>query len=842
MDGRRGDLEERLHVGLGGGPAVDRGVGVDEGQVLALQRSVAGRCCVRGVFAGHASSLRGEPQGRVDESAGEGPAERASLGAIPMPNEADHVAGQCRDAFEAAVAQDAALQDAEPDLDLIDPGSVQRRVHETKTIAVLLVEPRPASVGPVVVHVEVVPDDVDAAAFVALRQVVHEGQERTRVTVRNDATEHLARADVEGCQQRACPAAAVLELVADDTASPHVDRMTTRQRLHRFLVDAYDDSVLGGMLIEAADPRHLRPKVGIGGVEPVANTVRAPAARLQDSSDRTAAHSRTATLVQGVGHRLVRPHVSEGDSVVGRPLAGQLHNLAPSLQRYASGSAASLRVQQRLDAWASLPPRSPLAHDTIAAPDEQRDPRRTMPVAEPDDGPRANHDVMLGVPTPRQSLDPRPLQAWDAHSLRSRTKGHAPSIHEGPLSFPSTIWNPETNLRPAVLVRVGTTWILYDEHLHFFELAPEGLRPLPSVAPSSLPAIESGKVWVVESLAGPVASLVVDLDVRRGYTSPTDARTRLVLTGGAWQVERAGATAKVYIRTLTWADGRVLDVSEEGRWWRSPRAPALVDLGAPPADCGKPAFLDDTVIVGNTTYVFGRTCVDSSPDYVARFVGSERGEPVSFVPFTLYQPLHAVSRTGDILIAAAGCPGENGAREFVQGCYALKDAAGWHRVAGPKDPESRWATINTITGIPPVSVEYAANSAAWVVVGKDGDFYGGAGGSGPTPVGEVHRRIGNSEWERVALPHDPIGDGWVEKRFVAQAVAVPGNEVYVSGFWYYSLKPTPDRVRIKRRWALLRARLPRARRRARADSVRGLLCLSASVFARAVLAGDARTP
>jgi len=37
VDGGRVDAEETLHVGLGGRAAVDQGIGVDEGQVLALK-------------------------------------------------------------------------------------------------------------------------------------------------------------------------------------------------------------------------------------------------------------------------------------------------------------------------------------------------------------------------------------------------------------------------------------------------------------------------------------------------------------------------------------------------------------------------------------------------------------------------------------------------------------------------------------------------------------------------------------------------------------------------------------------------------------------------------------
>jgi hypothetical protein len=106
------------------------------------------------------------------------------------------------------------------------------------------------------------------------------------------------------------------------------------------------------------------------------------------------------------------------------------------LQRHARRPTTPRRVKERLDARASLPPGSPLSHDAIAAPNQQGDPRWTMPVGEPDDDPRADHDVVLSVPTPRERLDARPLQSRDAHASRSRTRIHTPSIHEVPLSFP----------------------------------------------------------------------------------------------------------------------------------------------------------------------------------------------------------------------------------------------------------------------------------------------------------------------------------------------------------------------------------------------------------------------
>jgi hypothetical protein len=101
--------------------------------------------------------------------------------------------------------------------------------------------------------------------------------------VSDDATEHLARTDVEGREQRACPATTVLELVPDDATMTDVDGVTARQRLHRLLVDAHDDGVIGRVLVEATDPLNFRAKVRIRRVKPVADPVRAPAAGFEDA-------------------------------------------------------------------------------------------------------------------------------------------------------------------------------------------------------------------------------------------------------------------------------------------------------------------------------------------------------------------------------------------------------------------------------------------------------------------------------------------------------------------------------------------------------------------------------
>jgi len=121
--------------------------------------------------------------------------EGAGLVTVPMADEAEHVVRERLYALEAAVAQDAALKDAEPNLDLVNPRSVQRRVDEAKPATVLFVEASPAIVAPFAMQIEV--DDVDAATLVPLRDRVHERQQRVGVAATNDAAEDLARAHVK---------------------------------------------------------------------------------------------------------------------------------------------------------------------------------------------------------------------------------------------------------------------------------------------------------------------------------------------------------------------------------------------------------------------------------------------------------------------------------------------------------------------------------------------------------------------------------------------------------------------------------------------------------------------
>jgi hypothetical protein len=66
----------------------------------------------------------------LNEVAGELPAERMRLVPVPVIDEASDSGFERQRVLEAAVAEDSAVKDGEPNLDLVEPGGVQRRVDE----------------------------------------------------------------------------------------------------------------------------------------------------------------------------------------------------------------------------------------------------------------------------------------------------------------------------------------------------------------------------------------------------------------------------------------------------------------------------------------------------------------------------------------------------------------------------------------------------------------------------------------------------------------------------------------------------------------------------------------
>jgi hypothetical protein len=333
---------------------------------------------------------------------------------------------------------------------------------------------------------------------------------------------------------------------------------------------------------------------------------------------------------------------------------------------------------------------------------------------------------------------------------------------------------------PHALHKVGTVaFVALHPKIYVLDPAgPRSLVPLPSKTAAADP--------VIEVIAGREESLVAEIDKPRHYSGPSEVRERAYLEGGRWRVTPLERREAGY-RVLTWADGRPLVVHDDRMTWLAPSEPAPLDLGLKSERCavGSFRFIDGAEILGDATYVFGRSCSDASL-HVMRFdKGSLHGEAASAFPFDFYSTKLAI-HADDERFAAADCPSQTG-------CYARFGPKGWERAEGPP--------------ITPRSLAYAKDGVLWLVVGGDGDVGSASahGKVGPSPLGEVHRRgPKDREWMRVPLPHAPIGDGWNEMRFVAEKVVTSREEVWVSGFWFYVRKPKSTLLQTKRRWALLR--------------------------------------
>jgi hypothetical protein len=91
------------------------------------------------------------------EPAAESPAERVRLVCVPVADEPAQRTRESLEVGEVAVRQHAPMQDPEPDLDLVHPRRVERRVDEVEPSSMLLAQALPRLAA---VDVEVVPDHV----------------------------------------------------------------------------------------------------------------------------------------------------------------------------------------------------------------------------------------------------------------------------------------------------------------------------------------------------------------------------------------------------------------------------------------------------------------------------------------------------------------------------------------------------------------------------------------------------------------------------------------------------------------------------------------------------------
>lgn len=163
-----------------------------------------------------------------------------------------------------------------------------RRVHEANASAVLR-EPR-LGLRPGV-DVEVVEDDVDIAHRILRDYAVEEREEilaRPSLARRVD----LPRRDVERCDHRRRPAALVLELSTNPSASVRVRRMQTPQRLNpSLLVDAEYVRPCGRLDVEGRDSLRALCKLRVRRMKPPDNSMWRESAAPKDRVDLRAANT-----------------------------------------------------------------------------------------------------------------------------------------------------------------------------------------------------------------------------------------------------------------------------------------------------------------------------------------------------------------------------------------------------------------------------------------------------------------------------------------------------------------------------------------------------------------------
>ena len=114
------------------------------------------------------------------------------LVSVPVLNEVKQGNFELRDRVEHTVAEHALLHNAEKNLDLVNPGSMERRVDKAESVAVTTIESSPASGFAVVMNIEVIPDDVDFLFPVAPRNRRHEVEYVVRLSARSNLSINLS--------------------------------------------------------------------------------------------------------------------------------------------------------------------------------------------------------------------------------------------------------------------------------------------------------------------------------------------------------------------------------------------------------------------------------------------------------------------------------------------------------------------------------------------------------------------------------------------------------------------------------------------------------------------------
>src|SRR5688572_13735002 len=275
----------------------------------------------------------------------EGPAEGAG-GLVPMPCELVDAASPLRVRRIAGAAERLAFQNTEPDLDLIEPGRVQRQELEADAAGL---SGEPSVDRGSCMNRQIVENDDEAAMRPPAPDPFQQVQEFAAPPAPTHVHHHPAAPDVPGGEDGQRPMPAIL--VFDPLRGPGAHRSAWVQPFEdlnlRLFVDAHDARPPGRPQIPAHDPADLAPKLGVRTVQPPLHPMRFESGGLQPSCDRTLADRRPDVAPapnrfrQGA-HGPVRP----GRRQLFQGMAGQPDQFMPLFGGKTSGGAPSAKHRE----------------------------------------------------------------------------------------------------------------------------------------------------------------------------------------------------------------------------------------------------------------------------------------------------------------------------------------------------------------------------------------------------------------------------------------------------------------------------------------------------------------
>lgn len=265
----------------------------------------------------------------MQDLAGIGPVERPSQLTIPPFRESKDRVGELANTREGTIPEAFGREDAEPDLDLVEPASVERREDEREAGVSL----HPCLHVGMSSCVDVVADHDDRTSAIVGGNVVEEVQDPGNLPVCCYLDEYVSGSDIERGEDVAGAVAAVFELDSSNVAG--ASRLVwelARESLDTWLlVDAQDRLALRRPDVKRADSARFGVELGILRIQPVPNPVRLERHLPEEATDRRAADAPAVALLQEAGEFADRP-AAELDADVGRRLDDERRDLLPNLR------------------------------------------------------------------------------------------------------------------------------------------------------------------------------------------------------------------------------------------------------------------------------------------------------------------------------------------------------------------------------------------------------------------------------------------------------------------------------------------------------------------------------